>query len=75
MGLGEKAAALALAERAIAVKPTEKDALTDPMHPVVQATTRTPGPSTVDPVVYECRNPMVASNKPSRRASGTSAGW
>jgi len=31
MGLGEKAAALALAERAIAVKPTEKDALTDPM--------------------------------------------
>ena len=28
------------------------------MQPVVQATTRTPGPSTVEPVVNECRNPM-----------------
>ena len=28
------------------------------MQPVVQATTRTPGPSTVEPVVKECRNPM-----------------
>ena len=28
------------------------------MHPAVQATTRTPGPSTVDPVVNECRKPM-----------------
>src|SRR3954468_21407315 len=28
------------------------------MQPVVQATTRTPGPSTVAPVVKECRNPM-----------------
>src|SRR3954470_9994745 len=28
------------------------------MQPVVQATTRTPGPSTADPVVNECRNPM-----------------
>ena len=28
------------------------------MHPVVHATTRTPGPSTVDPVVNEWRNPM-----------------
>ena len=28
------------------------------MHPAVQATTRTPGPSTADPVVKEWRNPM-----------------
>src|SRR4051812_18235905 len=28
------------------------------MQPVVHATTRTPGPSTADPVVNECRNPM-----------------
>ena len=28
------------------------------MQPVVQATTRTPGPSTVEPVVNECRKPM-----------------
>ena len=28
------------------------------MQPVVQATTRTPGPSTVDPVVNEWRKPM-----------------
>ena len=28
------------------------------MHPVVHATTRTPGPSTVEPVVNEWRNPM-----------------
>ena len=36
------------------------------MHPAVHATTRTPGPSTVDPVVNECRNPMspVASARP-----------
>src|SRR5262245_40214743 len=28
------------------------------MHPAVHATTRTPGPSTVAPVVNECRKPM-----------------
>ena len=28
------------------------------MQPLVQATTRTPGPSTVEPVVNECRKPM-----------------
>src|SRR5690349_21665820 len=28
------------------------------MQPVVHATTRTPGPSTVEPVVNECRKPM-----------------
>ena len=28
------------------------------MHPAVHATTRTPGPSTVDPVVKEWRKPM-----------------
>src|SRR4026208_1368224 len=28
------------------------------MQPVVHATTRTPGPSTADPVVKECRNPI-----------------
>src|SRR5215510_12321626 len=28
------------------------------MQPLVQPTTRTPGPSTVDPDVNECRNPM-----------------
>src|SRR4026207_1642932 len=28
------------------------------MQPLVHATTRTPGPSTVEPVVNECRNPM-----------------
>src|SRR3954452_21381548 len=28
------------------------------MQPVVQATTRTPGPSTAEPVVKEWRNPM-----------------
>src|SRR6188472_347547 len=28
------------------------------MHPAVHATTRMPGPSTADPVVKECRNPM-----------------
>src|SRR4029450_7939096 len=28
------------------------------MHPVVHATTRTPGPSTAEPVVNEWRNPM-----------------
>ena len=28
------------------------------MQPAVHATTRTPGPSTAEPVVNECRNPM-----------------
>lgn len=28
------------------------------MQPAVHATSRTPGPSTADPVVNECRNPM-----------------
>src|SRR5262245_44465000 len=28
------------------------------MQPAVHATTRTPGPSTADPVVNECRNPI-----------------
>src|SRR5579884_1716453 len=28
------------------------------MHPAIHATTRIPGPSTVEPVVNECRNPM-----------------
>ena len=28
------------------------------MQPVVHATTRTPGPSTAEPVVNECRKPM-----------------
>ena len=28
------------------------------MQPAVQATTRTPGPSTAEPVVNECRKPM-----------------
>src|SRR4051812_38882613 len=38
------------------------------MHPVVQATTRTPGPPTADPVVNECRNPI----SPDARALRTS---
>src|SRR5512145_732153 len=46
------------------------------MHPLVQPTTRTPGPSTVDPVVNEWRKPMspVAS---ARRTSdsGTLLPW
>ena len=39
------------------------------MQPDVHATTRTPGPSTVDPVVNECRKPM----SPVARAVLTSA--
>src|SRR6188474_1730472 len=44
------------------------------MHPVVHATTRTPGPSTAEPVVNECRNPMWPSASAVRTSvSGTSA--
>src|SRR4051794_38539696 len=39
------------------------------MQPVVHATTRTPGPSTADPVVNECRNPI----SPDASAPRTSA--
>src|SRR5262245_9205457 len=39
------------------------------MQPAVHATTRTPGPSTVEPVVKECRNPM----SPLASAARTSA--
>src|SRR5687767_7794773 len=43
------------------------------MQPVVHATTRMPGPSTVAPVVYECRNPMSPLASAARMsASGTS---
>src|SRR6188508_266140 len=43
------------------------------MHPAVQATTRTPGPSTVAPVVKECRNPMSPVTRAMRTSdSGTS---
>src|SRR5574339_496384 len=43
------------------------------MQPVVHATTRTPGPSTVAPVVNEWRNPMSPVASASRTvASGTS---
>src|SRR5262245_13922582 len=44
------------------------------MHPVVHATTRTPGPSTAEPVVNECRNPMSpVSSAPRTSVSGTSS--
>ncbi len=36
------------------------------MQPVVQATTRTPGPSTAEPVVKECRKPMSPEASASR---------
>ena len=43
------------------------------MQPVVHATTRTPGPSTVDPVVYECMKPMSPLDSAERTSvSGTS---
>src|SRR5215207_1956686 len=43
------------------------------MQPVVHATTRTPGPSTAEPVVYEWRNPMCPSASAVRTSvSGTS---
>ena len=43
------------------------------MQPAVQATTRTPGPSTVEPVVNECRKPSRRWRGPTRTsASGTS---
>src|SRR6186713_1446403 len=43
------------------------------MQPAVQATTRTPGPSTVAPVVNECRNPMSPVASAERTSdSGTS---
>src|SRR5262245_35662313 len=43
------------------------------MQPVVQATTRTPGPSTVEPVVKECRKPMCPAARAERTSdSGTS---
>ncbi len=43
------------------------------MQPAVQATTRTPGPSTAEPVVKECRNPMSPVASAVRTsASGTS---
>src|SRR6185369_9893761 len=44
------------------------------MQPVVHATMRTPGPSTVDPVVKECRNPMSPLASASRTlCSGTAS--
>ena len=44
------------------------------MQPAVQATTRTPGPSTADPVVNECRNPMSPVASAVRTSvSGTSS--
>src|SRR6185436_3130153 len=44
------------------------------MHPAVHATTRTPGPSTAEPVVYECRNPMSPLASASRTlCSGTAS--
>src|SRR6187549_470326 len=43
------------------------------MQPAVQATTRTPGPSTVAPVVNECRKPMSPVASAERTSvSGTS---
>ena len=46
------------------------------MHPAVHATTRTPGPSTVDPVVNECRNPMSPVASAVRTSdSGTFLPW
>src|SRR5262245_25497680 len=43
------------------------------MQPDVQATTRMPGPSTAEPVVKECRNPMSPVASAVRTsASGTS---
>ncbi len=39
------------------------------MQPVVQATTRTPGPSTAEPVVNECRKPMSRWPVPSAHPS------
>src|SRR6516225_1338236 len=43
------------------------------MHPVVQPTTRMPGPSTADPVVKECRNPISPCARAVRTSvSGTS---
>src|SRR5262245_54740799 len=42
------------------------------MQPVVHATTRTPGPSTAEPVVNECRNPMSPDWRAARTVcSGT----
>src|SRR5436190_22391852 len=42
------------------------------MQPLVQATTRTPGPSTADPVVNEWRNPMSPeASAPRTSVSGT----
>src|SRR5687767_10821219 len=38
------------------------------MQPAVQATTRTPGPSTVAPVVKECRNPTSPLATAARRS-------
>src|SRR5215831_15661217 len=44
------------------------------MHPVVHATTRTPGPSTAEPVVKECRKPMSPLASALRTSvSGTSS--
>src|ERR1700747_685520 len=43
------------------------------MHPVVQPTTRMPGPSTADPVVNECKNPISPRASAVRTSvSGTS---
>src|SRR5215471_8249789 len=43
------------------------------MQPAVHATTRTPGPSTADPVVNECRKPMSPLASADRTSvSGTS---
>ena len=42
------------------------------MQPVVHATTRTPGPSTAEPVVNECTKPMSPSASAVRTSdSGT----
>jgi hypothetical protein len=44
------------------------------MHPDVHATTRTPGPSTVAPVVNECRKPISPVASADRTSdSGTPA--
>ena len=44
------------------------------MQPAVQATTRTPGPSTAEPVVNECRKPMSPVASAVRTSvSGTSS--
>src|SRR4029453_16509262 len=46
------------------------------MQPDVHATTRTPGPSTVAPVVKEWRNPMSPLTSAARTSgSGTSLPW